>query len=176
LEFLSRVRYRSLVCFYPLPNNLVCVASAIAGNPPRGSPAHAGNVFLDAFEFLHVDSSCRDTGDSGHAGCADGASVRCRHHKDPGLVASFSRHGGGTVVTFTAAVSNGAAAPAGIVTFCDATATFCEGSAIIGTAQLTSSGKAVIKLVLGIGSYSYKAVFPGPNELNLNRGTLPGEH
>ena len=67
----------------------------------------------------------------------------------------------GTVVTFTATVSNGSAVTTGLVTFCDATAAYCENSAIIGTAQLTSAGTAVIKLVPGIGSHSYKAVFGG---------------
>jgi len=69
----------------------------------------------------------------------------------------------GTVVTFTASVSNGSPVYPGLVTFCDATATYCENSAMIGTAQLTAAGTAVIKLVPGIGSHSYKAVFGGTN-------------
>jgi hypothetical protein len=65
----------------------------------------------------------------------------------------------GTVVTFTAAVSNGSPVTLGTVTFCNAAATYCDNSAVMGTAQLTSAGTAVIKLVPGVGSHSYKAVF-----------------
>jgi Bacterial Ig-like domain (group 3) len=76
------------------------------------------------------------------------------------LTPSSSSVTSGTVVTFTASVSNnGSPITTGQVTFCDATATYREDSAIIGTAQLTSVGTAAIKLVPGIGSHSYKAVF-----------------
>jgi hypothetical protein len=67
----------------------------------------------------------------------------------------------GTVVTFTAAVSNPSAVTTGTVNFCDATKTSCTGLGLLGTAQLTSAGTAVIKLVPGVGSHSYKAVFAG---------------
>ena len=56
---------------------------------------------------------------------------------------------------------NGVPVTVGTVTFCNAEATYCEDAAIIGTAQLTSAGTAVIKLVPGIGNHSYKAVFAG---------------
>ena len=70
----------------------------------------------------------------------------------------------GTAVTLTATVT-AATAPVspGLVTFCDATATLCENSAILGTAQLTAAGTATLKFVPGIGSHSYKAVFAGTN-------------
>jgi hypothetical protein len=77
------------------------------------------------------------------------------------LTLSSSSVTSGTVVTFAASVSNGSPVTHGQVTFCDASATYCEDSAIIGTAQLTYSGRAVIKLVPEIGSHSYKAVFRG---------------
>jgi hypothetical protein len=67
----------------------------------------------------------------------------------------------GTVVTFTAAVSNGSPVVTGLVTFCDAAAAFCLNGAMLGTAQLTPSGTAVIKFRPGIGSHTYKAVFSG---------------
>ena len=67
----------------------------------------------------------------------------------------------GTVVTFTAAVSNGSPVTTGLVTFCDAAAAFCLNGAMLGTAQLTPSGTAVIKFRPGIGSHTYKAVFKG---------------
>jgi hypothetical protein len=70
----------------------------------------------------------------------------------------------GTVVTLTAAVSNGAMLTTGLVTFCDATATYatyCDNSAVVGTAQLTAAGTAILNLVPGAGSHSYTAVFNG---------------
>src|SRR5579862_9526657 len=51
----------------------------------------------------------------------------------------------GTVVTLTAAVSNGAPVTTGEVFFCDAAAAHCEDSALLGIAQLTSAGTAVIR-------------------------------
>ena len=69
----------------------------------------------------------------------------------------------GTVVVFTATVTdqNSAAVTSGQVKFCDATATYCEDAALLGTAQLTSAGTAVVNLRLGLGSHSVKAVFGG---------------
>ncbi|HEY4355924.1 MAG TPA: FG-GAP-like repeat-containing protein, partial [Acidobacteriaceae bacterium] len=76
-----------------------------------------------------------------------------------GTVTSVSA---GTVVTLIATVTSGSTpVPHGQVNFCDANATFCTDSHLLGTAQLTSSGTAVIKLRPGIGTYSYKAVFAG---------------
>jgi hypothetical protein len=56
-------------------------------------------------------------------------------------------------------VQNSTPVTAGTVTFCDATAPHCEGSAIFGTAQLTSAGTASIQVVLGVGTYSIEAIF-----------------
>ncbi len=79
----------------------------------------------------------------------------------------------GTAVTFTATVSNGAAVKTGLVSFCDATAAFCENpSVVIGTAQLTSAGTAVIKLVPGLGSHNYKAIFSGTNANGASTSTV----
>jgi hypothetical protein len=76
------------------------------------------------------------------------------------LTLSSSSVASGTVVTFTAAVSNGSAVTAGNVNFCDmTTATYCLNSALLGTMQLTSAGTAVLKFVPGIGTHSYTAVF-----------------
>ncbi len=67
-----------------------------------------------------------------------------------------------TVVTLTATVtSDGTAVSPGLVRFCDATAPHCAGSAIVGTAQLTSTGTAVLRFAPGSGSHSYIAVFAG---------------
>jgi sugar lactone lactonase YvrE len=66
------------------------------------------------------------------------------------------------VVTLTATVAVGATPiTTGQVNFCDATATYCTDIHLLGTAQLTSAGTAVMKLVPGIGGHSYKAVFVG---------------
>ena len=68
----------------------------------------------------------------------------------------------GTVVTLTAAVkASGSALITGLVNFCDATAAYCTDIHLLGSAQLTSAGTAELKLVPGIGSQSYKAVYVG---------------
>lgn len=66
----------------------------------------------------------------------------------------------GTMATLTATVMDGnIPVTHGLIVFCDANATHCEGAAIFGTAQLTGSGSASFRLVLGVGSYSIQAVF-----------------
>ncbi|HEX4786243.1 MAG TPA: Ig-like domain repeat protein [Candidatus Sulfotelmatobacter sp.] len=68
----------------------------------------------------------------------------------------------GATITLTATVLHGSTPVfPGLVTLCDANATQCSGTAIFGTAQLGNSGTATLKLVLGAGSYSIKAVFAG---------------
>jgi hypothetical protein len=68
----------------------------------------------------------------------------------------------GSVVTLTATVVAGTTpVTPGLVTFCDATATYCEDIHIVGSAQLTTAGTATVKLRPGIGSHSYKAIFAG---------------
>ena len=49
----------------------------------------------------------------------------------------------------------------GQVRFCDATAPYCEDIHLLGTAQLTGAGAAVLRFIPEIGSHSYKAVFAG---------------
>jgi Bacterial Ig-like domain (group 3)/FG-GAP-like repeat len=65
----------------------------------------------------------------------------------------------GSVLTLTASVSNGSPVKTGLVTFCDATASYCEDAALIGISQLTSAGTAVLRMVPGNGNHSYKAMF-----------------
>ena len=68
---------------------------------------------------------------------------------------------GGTVVTLTATVeAGGTALKLGQVNFCDATAASCTDIHLLGTAQLTSDGAAVLRF-RPRGSHSYKAVFLG---------------
>ena len=70
----------------------------------------------------------------------------------------------GTAVTLTAAVTVGnAVQPQGLVSFCDASATYCEDIHLLGTAQLNSSGMAVLRFLPSIGTHTYKAVFAGTN-------------
>jgi trimeric autotransporter adhesin len=70
------------------------------------------------------------------------------------------------VVTLTATVQAGTTAlTLGQVNFCDAAAASCTDIYLLGTAQLTSAGTAMLRLRPGPGSHSYKAVF---------RGTLAG--
>ena len=68
----------------------------------------------------------------------------------------------GTSVALTANVSSGVVpVTPGLVTFCDATAPSCLGSAELGTAELTSGGTATINLTFGPGSHSIYAIFSG---------------
>ena len=68
----------------------------------------------------------------------------------------------GTAVVLTANVAaSGAPIPAGLVTFCDATATYCEGPAVIGSAQISATGAAVLKHIFGQGDHSVNAFFAG---------------
>ena len=77
-------------------------------------------------------------------------------------VASGGSVASGSVVTLTARVNAGTTAvTVGQVNFCDAAATYCSDIHLLGTAQLTSAGTAVLKFIPGIGSHSYKAVFVG---------------
>jgi hypothetical protein len=67
-----------------------------------------------------------------------------------------------TAVTLTATVlSGGTPVHPGTVNFCNAAALLCEGPALLGTAQLNSSGIASFKFIPGPGAYSIKAVFSG---------------
>src|SRR5215469_15266074 len=71
-----------------------------------------------------------------------------------------------TPITLTAQVrSNGSPVNAGLVLFCEATATFCENNSALATVQLTAaSGTAVVKLGSGpLGVHSYKAVYRANN-------------
>jgi hypothetical protein len=63
--------------------------------------------------------------------------------------------------TVTSGVSPGSPVTAGLVLFCEATATFCENNSALGIAQLTFPGAtASLKIGSGpIGNHSYKAVF-----------------
>jgi hypothetical protein len=85
-----------------------------------------------------------------------------------------------TVVTLTATVVAGATPVSpGLVTFCDTSLTSlptptgapCAGLAVVGEAQLTSTGIALLKYVPGGGSHSYKAVFAGTTAYTTSTST-----
>jgi hypothetical protein len=68
----------------------------------------------------------------------------------------------GAVLTLTANVLNGQTPlTRGQVNFCDASAPYCTDVHRLGTAQLTSTGAAVLRLTPGIGAHHYQAVFAG---------------
>jgi hypothetical protein len=66
----------------------------------------------------------------------------------------------GASTLFSAMVTDQDNAPVttGQVKFCDATATYCQDSALLGIAQLTASGTATLNLRLSPGTHSVKAV------------------
>ena len=65
-------------------------------------------------------------------------------------------------LTLTATVVAGATPIyPGTVTFCDTSYSKCLYEAVVGIAQLNSSGIAVVKIVPGIGAHSFKAAFAG---------------
>ena len=70
----------------------------------------------------------------------------------------------GTTVTLAASVSSASGVlSTGQVSFCDAAAAYCTDIHLLGTAQLTSAGKATLKFRPGVGSHRYKAIFLGTN-------------
>ncbi len=78
----------------------------------------------------------------------------------------------GTVITLIAAVTaGGKPLTQGQVTFCDATVAYCTDIHLLSTAQLTSTGTAIIRLVPGVGSHSYQAVFAGTTNLAPSTST-----
>ncbi len=82
----------------------------------------------------------------------------------------------GAVVELAATVtSSGASVTTGQVEFCDGLAKYCTDIHVLGTAQLTSAGTAVLRFYPGIGSHSYKAVFEGtPNGSPAYAGSTSG--
>jgi hypothetical protein len=72
-------------------------------------------------------------------------------------------------LTASVQTSNGVPVSVGQVIFCDANVAHCNPVMNLATAQLTSSGVAVVKLSAGtIGSHSYKAIFLGTTALTTS--------
>ena len=66
----------------------------------------------------------------------------------------------GSVITLTATVtSGGVPLTAGQVKFCNASATYCDNGALLGTVWVTSSGTATLRRALPVGTTNVKAVF-----------------
>ena len=66
----------------------------------------------------------------------------------------------GSVITLTATVtSGGAPLTSGQVVFCNATASFCDDSAVLGTVWVTKSGTATLRRTFAPGTTNVKAVF-----------------
>jgi hypothetical protein len=75
----------------------------------------------------------------------------------------------GQPITLTATVeAKGQPISPGIVTFCDAAVPFCEDTAVLGTAAVTSNGTASMKKIFGSGSHSVFALF---RETRANAGS-----
>jgi hypothetical protein len=76
------------------------------------------------------------------------------------LTLSSSTIAHGTALTLTATAMSGATAVhPGVITFCDTSYSTCLYQAVVGRAQLNSSGSAAIKIVPAIGTHTYQAVF-----------------
>jgi hypothetical protein len=68
----------------------------------------------------------------------------------------------GTPVTLTATVTAGSSpVTRGLVEFCDAAPPHCSDIHLMGTAQLTASGTAVVSFYPAAGTHTYHAVFVG---------------
>ena len=70
----------------------------------------------------------------------------------------------GSAVSLTASVASGATpVTTGQVVFCDATASRCQNSAILGSAWMTTQGTATIYKTFGPGTHNILAQFKGAN-------------
>ena len=66
----------------------------------------------------------------------------------------------GSIITLTATVtSGGVPLTAGQMKFCNASATYCDNGALLGTVWVTSSGTATLRRALPVGTTNVKAVF-----------------
>src|SRR5580698_3447716 len=75
----------------------------------------------------------------------------------------------GALVTLAASVTaGGSLVTTGQVRFCDTSAPLCWDIHLLGTAQLTSRGTAVVHLRPGSGTHGYRAVFLGTRTLGAS--------
>lgn len=133
--------------------------------PTTSSPVYTGAITIAATETVEAMAAV-----SGYASSAAVSATYTLPSQASSTTSIAVTSGGnpvtsvtsGSVVTLTATVlSGGTSITNGTVDFCDATATYCTGIHLLGTAQLTSAGTAKISLTPGGGSHSYKATFVG---------------
>jgi Bacterial Ig-like domain (group 3)/FG-GAP-like repeat len=76
----------------------------------------------------------------------------------------------GTIVVLTAKVTKtgGGEVTLGTVNFCDASAAYCEDEHLLGSAQVTSKGTAILKFKPSVGNHSYQAVFHGTTSYSFS--------
>jgi sugar lactone lactonase YvrE len=91
----------------------------------------------------------------------------------PSPVASSASITSGSELTLVAAVASGSSnVTVGQVNFCDASAAYCTDIHLLGAAQLTSAGTAVLRFHPAVGTHSFKAVFAGtPDGLTAYAGS-----
>lgn len=120
-----------------------------------------GSVLAGGTQTLSVMFAPNDTNDYTTA-TASVPLVVTAGSSSTALSLSATSVSSGTPVTLTATVSSGGSpVTPGLVTFCDASASSCLGSGVLGTAALISGGTASINLILGPGSHSLYAIFAG---------------
>jgi hypothetical protein len=79
-----------------------------------------------------------------------------------------------TAVTLTATVVAGSTpVTRGQVEFCDAAPPHCSDIHLMGTAQLTAAGTAVLTYYPPVGAHTYQAVFVGTNSARTSSGSAP---
>ena len=79
----------------------------------------------------------------------------------------------GSVITLTATVtSGGVPLTAGQVKFCNASATYCDNGALLGTVWVTSSGTATLRRALPVGTTNVKAVFQVNNSYTTSSSSV----
>ena len=70
----------------------------------------------------------------------------------------------GSIITLTATVTlGGVPLTAGLVKFCNASATYCDNGAVLGSVWVTSSGTATLRRAMRVGTTNVNAVFQPNN-------------
>jgi hypothetical protein len=86
--------------------------------------------------------------------------VQAANRTSTNLVVSPASTTAGSVVTLAATVtSEGAPLTSGQVVFCNASASFCDDSAVLGAVWVTKSGTATLRRTFAPGTTNVKAVF-----------------
>ena len=131
------------------------LVGAFVYSPAAGTMLGIGSHTLSV-TFTPTDTTDYNTGTASVTQTVTDASTTVT------LTISSSTLAHGSALTLTASVTSGATSVhPGVITFCDASYSTCLYQAVVGKAQLTSSGTTSIKIVPGIGLRSYKAVFAG---------------